>query len=543
MLPMSERRQLLAGVRVVSLGTLASRVLGLVRDMVTAALLGMSAGGVMDAFVVAFRVPNLFRRLFGEGALTASYLPQFAAQWENDRRAAWQLASVAGLRLAGMLFALVLIGEGVCALLWLTLGDRPGMPLVLGLSATMLPYSILICLAALAIATLHALGEFRLPALAPILLNLMWIAAAVWIAPVYVGDPQAQAFVLAVTVLVAGFVQLGVQWPALRHFGFRFDYNPTAVRQQMRQIVAAMAPMLLGLAVTQINTLMDSLIAWGLSSSPEESGAVWWLGGAVDYPMRQGAASAVYYGERMYQFPLALLGLAVATAIFPLLSRHAARRQFDRLAADLGFGLRLVLFLAIPATVGLVLLAEPLTVLLFQRGQWDAATDTPRTAQMISAYALGVWAYCALPVVVRGYYAVGDYRTPVRVGLGIVALNFVLSAALIWPLAEAGLAVATAVAAVVQVVVLLGLFSRQVGNVSWRSVLATALRTTVAAALMGGVLLLVERPLGEIAGLAGKIGRVVVPLVLSAAVFFPVTWLLGARELGQLLGRKVEEEL
>jgi len=430
----SQRHPPMAGARVTSLGTLASRILGMVRDMATAALLGLSHGGVMDAFVIAFRIPNLSRRLFGEGALAASYLPVVSAELEKDRAGAWRLVSVGLTWLAILLVVLVVLAEGLCGLVWLVWGDVPGVALLVGLAAVMMPYLLFICLAAQVAATLHALSRFTVPALVPAVLNLCWIVTAWLVAPRLTDDKQAQAYLLAVSVLVAGLLQLGIQLPALRASGFRFDYNWAASRAALGQIVRAMGPMVLGLTITQINTLADSLIAWGLAAAGGPAQQIAWLPGGLHYPMRQGAAAAIYYGERLYQFPLGILGMAVATAIFPLLSRHAARGDRGKLGHDLTLGLRMVLFLGVPAGVGLILLADPLARLLFQRGEFTAH-DAARTARMIACYATGVWAYCALPVLVRGYYALGDRMTPVRVGLAAVGLNLALNLLLVWPLA------------------------------------------------------------------------------------------------------------
>ena len=387
----SGRHPLISGAGITSLGTFASRVLGMVRDMATAALLGMSGSPVMDAFVVAFRIPNLFRRLFGEGALTASYVPVLAARLEKGRAGAWQLVSVGLVWLSVILAGVVLVAEGVCVLIYAVWGASPGMPLLVGLTALMMPYMLFVCLAAQVAATLQCLAHFAIPALAPTLLNICWLAAVWGIAPWFAPDQEAQAAVLAGSILVAGVLQLAVQWPKLRTFGFRFDYNWPAARDSLRDIATAMGPMVLGLAITQINTLMDSLIAWSLSAPPDGPQEIAWLGG-VRYPMQQGAASSIYYGERLYEFPLAIVGIAVATAIFPLLSRHAARGDHRMLGADLTLGLRLVLFFGVPASLGLILLAEPLARLLFQRGEFTPA-DTVRTARMIACYAGGVWAY------------------------------------------------------------------------------------------------------------------------------------------------------
>jgi len=499
----------------------------------------------MDAFVIALRIPNLFRRLFGEGALTASYLPVLSAALQRNRQNAWQLASVALTWLAVLLAALVLLGEGLLAMAWLVWGGVPGVGLLVGLAAVMLPYVLLICLAAQVTATLHALSHFAVPALTPTLLNLCWLAAAWLVAPRFAPDQRAQAYVLAVAVLIAGVLQLGVQLPVLRQLGFRFDYNWTASRDYLRQIGLAMTPTLVGLAVTQVNTLLDSLMAWGLAAAPDGPQRIAWLGNAVRYPLQQGAAAAIYYGERLYNFPLGVLGLAVAAAIFPLLSRHAARNDRRRLGADLTLGLRLVICLGVPAGVGLMMLAEPLARLLFQRGQFTPE-DAARTARMIACYAGGVWAYCALPVVVRGYYALGDPGTPAKIAGCMVGLNVALNLLLIWPLAEAGLAVATAFCAVVQVLILMLIFSRRRSRLGWTALATATARTVIATLLMANVgyrVLWILRLSAPIDTLTNELLRVLLPLAVSVAVYCGVYRLLGGRELEMLFGKGIVEEV
>jgi len=535
----AQRHPLIAGTVVTSLGTLASRVLGMLRDMATASLLGMSGSEVMDAFVIAYRIPNLFRRMFGEGALTASYLPVLAAELERDPRRAWQLATVLITWLAVLLAVLVLAGELLLAAMWIVWGEVPGVGLLAGLGAVMLPYLMLICVAAQLTATLHALAHFTVPALTPTVLNLVWLVAACAIAP-YAPSQQAQAYVLAIGIVLAGVLQVAVQVPMLLRLGFRFDYAPAAVRGAIRQITHNMAPMMLGLAMTQINTLNDSLIAWGLAATPGGPEYIPWLPGSVRYPMERGATAAIYYGERLYEFPLGLVGLAVATAIFPLLSRHAARGDRRRLAADLTLGLRLVISLGLPAGIGLVILAEPLARLLFERGQFTPE-DTLRAARMIGWYGTGVWAFCASPVVVRGFYAIGDNSTPARVAAWMVGLDLALNLMLIWPMAEAGLAVSTALGAAVQVAVLVMLFARRNHPLHWASLAATAMRTMLSTLLMaaGAILALAQVPSAP--GLDNAVLRVLLPVAAAVCVYCGVFRLLGGRELGMLLGRGSHE--
>jgi len=534
----SDRHPLFSGVTSTSLGTLASRVLGVVRESAAAGLFGLSKGGIMDAYVVAFRIPNLFRRLFGEGAMTASYLPVFAADLERDRQSAWKLVSAAGVLLAVTLVLLTLAAEGVCGLLWLIYSDSPGMRLSLGLTAAMLPYTVFICLAALVAATLQSLGEFRLPALVPSVLNVCWLVGAWFIAPRITADPGGQAYVMAGCVLFGGVLQLLVQLPTLRRLEFSFRLDYAASRESVGQILRAMAPTTLGLAVTQINTLSDSLLARGFSTMPGGPTTIGWLGG-VAYPLKQGAAAAVWYAERVYQFPLGLLGIAVATVIFPLLSRHAAKGQFARVGSDLTLGLRLVLFGGVPAAAGLFLLAEPFTRLLFERGSFTAA-DTPRAAAMIAWYAIGVWAFCAGPVLVRAFYAVGDRATPVRIGILAVIVNFALNMTLVWRLGEIALAVSTSAAATLQVGLLAFCFSRSCCRLDWPRLWGTLSRTVFSTATMSAAVFGALELVPKTSHTGNALIRVAFPLAAGMAVYFATYWLIRGPELQMLAGRQPE---
>jgi len=508
----------------------------MLRDVATAALFGLSAGGVMDAFVVAFRIPNMFRRLFGEGALGVSYLPVLARCLERDRQQAWTLASVTLTLLAMLLVAVLLAAELVCGgLLWLT-GDAPRTTLVLGLSATMLPYMVFICLAAQLAATLHALGHFTTPALAPILLNVCWLAGVLLLAPQFEPDKIRQAYALAACIVVAGLLQLVVQLPPLLRAGFGYRFRLVEVREPLAEVVRAMVPMMFGLAVTQFNTLADVLLAWGLSAAPGADRTIWWLGGRIEYPLEQGAAAALYYGERLYQFPLGLLGVAVATVIYPLLSRHAARGDHKRLGADLTLGLRLIALLGVPASAGLVLMAGPLASLLFQRGDFTPE-DAARTAQVIACYGLGVWAFCALPVLVRGYYALEDRAMPVRLGAAMLALNVTLNLALVWKLGESALALTTSLSSALQVVLLAAIFSRRASPLAWQQLGRSMVAAVAGTALMSLVCFALREllPAGET--FSSRLTTVAVPVAGAAAVYFLVLRLISARDAALLLGR------
>jgi putative peptidoglycan lipid II flippase len=525
---------LLSGAIVTSLGTLISRILGMVRDMATASLFGLTAGGVMDSFVVAFRIPNLFRRMFGEGALTASFLPVFAQTLEQDRRQAWRVAATTMAWITAVLAGLVVVGE-IGFAVWAVVSTGPRVALLAGLSAMLLPYVILACLLAIASASLQTLGKFAAPAFIPAVLNVFWMAGTLWIAPRLSSDAATQARILAICLLVGGVVQCGVLWLALRKAGFRFEVNFAATREELRQIRWGMLPTMLGLAVTQINTLLDSLLAWAMAAAPDGPQTIGWLGG-IPYPMRQGAAAAIYFGERLYQFPLGLLGIAVATVVFPLLARHAARGDYAAVRDDLVRGLRLVMLLAVPASAGLILLAEPIARLLFEHGQFTRE-DTERTARMIAIYGSGVWAYCAAPVLVRGFYAVNDRITPVRAALVAVAINTVLDVSLMWTMAEMGMALSTAIAAAVQLVLLLVMFSRGHVAMPWWAIGVTLLRMTVATIVTTLVGFVILRALPEVGGGWNALLRVFGPLSACAATYILLVAILGRKEWRELTAR------
>lgn len=531
-----ELRNLWSGFWATSLGTLASRVLGLARDVSMAVLLGMSTGGVMDAFVVAFRVPNLFRRVLGEGALATSLLPVFTAEHRADPQRGWQLATAVLLVLGLALTALTLAGEAVClAVLWWA-GNNESLWQLAALTAVLLPYMILACLAAQASAVLESLSRFRTAAVAPAVLNVCWLAAAWWIAPRFAPDKLRQAQVVAGGILISGLMQLWWQYAALARLGFCWQFDWAASRAACGQVLRTMTPIALGLAVTQINTLTDSLIAWGLSAEVGAERSIAWLGHAVDYPLNCGATSAIYFGERFHQLPIGLLGMALATVIYPLLARHATEGNRRQLANDLGLGLRLMCFAALPAGVGMMLVARPTMQLLFEHGACSPH-DAQRAADMVVCYSAGVVAFCALPLLVRGHYALGNHSAAARIAAAMVGLDLVLNLSLVWPLGERGLALSTAASAVVQAVLLAATFAAAAGGMAWRELGSTLVRCSLATGAMAAAVVLFQMNVIAMAG--GSLGQqaidVCLTIALGVAVYLAACWLLNVREVAALV--------
>jgi putative peptidoglycan lipid II flippase len=529
-------------LRIVASTTLLSRFLGMFRDIATARLFGVSP--VMDAFAIAFRIPNLARRLFGEGALSASFLPVFAREWERgtDGRP-WQLASAVFSLLSIVLIVLVLLGELAIAVGTVWYGQDPHTRLLLGLTAVMLPYALFICLAAQVTAVLHALGEFAIPSLVPVVLNLCLLATIYFVDPLFEPHRDQQAYALAACVLVAGVFQLGLQWPALRKRGFRFTLQWQEAREGVREIVRAVIPVTLGLSITQINTLLDSVIAWIFSGSAKAANGInelipWlsWLGN-IRYPLEQGAVSTLYYGERLYQLPVGVFGIALGTVLLPLLSRHAARGDLAKLREDVGLSLRLALIIGVPASLGLMVMALPITRLLFEHGSF-VERDAQRTAAMIVAYGAAVWADCSIPLLYRAFYALGERQVAVRIGIRIVLLDLLLNVSLIWPLAERGLAWSTAITATVHVGFVVWLLQKRIGRLEWAVLLRTMAKVIAGTAAMTGVCLAVSHVLPEPRGLTSKIIGVAAPVMAGIVTYFAVAYLLKLDELWMLIRRE-----
>jgi len=535
--PDTGRRPFAAGLWTVASSTLVSRVLGMLRDTVTARMFGVSP--VTDAFWLAFKIPNLARRLFGEGALTAAFLPAFSRELVGAKRgppvSAWQLASAVFSLLASFLAGMVLIGE---LLLW-GLSRMPGLEehtrLLLGLTAVMLPYALLICLAAQVTAVLHALGHFTWPALVPVVLNVFWISSIWLVDPWFAPDQIAQAYALAACVVVAGVFQLALQLPTLRQLGFRYQTHWQDAWPAVREIFRAMLPVMFGLSIEQINTLLDGLIAWGFSQP--EGGGLMPLPGSPAYPLQAGAVSALYFGERLYQFPVGVFGVALGTVLFPLFARHAAEGAIDRLRDDLSLGLRLVLAIGIPASAGLMLVAVPLTRLLLEHGEFTV-DDSHRTAALIVAYGAGVWAFCGLPILYRGFYAIGDRISPVRVGMAAVVGDAFLNLTLIWPLAERGLAWSTAFSAVAQGGCLVWMIQRRVGRLDWRRLRSTAARTLIATTAMVGACLAIKALIPFDGSRLQQVGALVGPVATGIVAYLIAAHFLGINELSWILSRK-----
>lgn len=419
------RRGLMRSGLVVSAMTMLSRVMGLARDVVVATLLG--AGDGADAFFVAFKIPNFLRRLFAEGAFNQAFVPvlsEYSTQRSREEIRALLNAT------AGSLTAVLALMTAVAMLCapWLIWVFAPGFgsdPEKLALTADMLrltfPYLLLISLTAFSGSVLNTWNRFAVPAFTPVLLNLSLIGAALFLMPLM----EEPAMALAWGVLIAGAAQLVFQVPFLLRLGLMPTPWPNFAHEGVRRILKLMGPALFGVSVSQINLLLDTVLASLLAA-----GSVSWL----------------YYSDRLVELPLGVFGVAIGTVILPALSKRHADQSKEHFAAMLDWAIRIVLLLGLPAALALAVLAEPLLITLFHYGAMTD-NDIQMAAMSLRAYAFGLVAFMLIKVLAPGFFARQDTKTPVKVGIIAMVANMVFNLLLIWPLAHAGLALATALSA------------------------------------------------------------------------------------------------
>jgi putative peptidoglycan lipid II flippase len=490
--------------------TLLSRVTGYVRDSLQAGLLGAAQSS--DAFVIAFRIPNMLRRLVGEGALNSAFVPTFTRYRQaGDMVALWRFAGSVLYTLSATLAALVVLGVVgspflVRLLAWGFAVDPARFDLTVALNRLMFPYIFCVALSALGGAILNAFDRFALPAFTPVLLNLSIIVAAVTLGPRFT-EP---AFAFAIGVLVGGVLQLAVQVPALLRHGL--DLRPPRVfdRAGLREVGRLMLPRAFGAGITQINLVVDSQFAASLAA---------------------GSVSFLYYAVRVEELTLGVFAVSLSTVVLPALSRAAANGDAAGVRDTLGTAIRLLLFVTLPATAGLVVLRVPIIHVLFERGRFGPE-DTLFTASALAFYALGLLPYAAVSVLATAFYAHRDTRTPVIVAaltFGIhIALNFALSG----PLRHNGIALSTALSALIDAGLLLWLLQRRVGRLLTGEVLRTALRSAGAGAAMTvGLLAATSRwDVTAIAGIGPKVAALAALVAGGGGLYLGLAVLSGSRE-------------
>lgn len=500
---------------VVSLATLVSRALGLIREQVFAAFFG--AGFAVDAFQVAFRIPNLLRDLFAEGAMSAAFVPTLTRVQERE-------GPEAAMRLANLVINFLLVTVSAICLLGILFADRlvpwmaPGFGAVPGklelttqMTRIMTPFLLLVAVAAAVMGTLNTRRVFFIPAIAPTMLNLALIAAGFVISPFLPRFGLQPIVGMAFGVILGGLGQLLIQVPALYGQGFRWRPAISFRDPGVIRIVTLMAPAAIGLAATQVNIFVNTFLA---SMLPQ--GSVSWLN----------------YAYRLMQLPIGLFGVAIATVTLAEVSRHAARREMPELKRTISFSLRFGLFLTLPATMLLVAMAHPIVALLYQHGRFHAE-DSWQTAHALWGYALGLSAFSAVRVLVPVYYSLGMTRIPVTISFITIAVNIVLNIVLMHPLRHGGLALATSIASVLNFVLLFEVLRRKIGPMGGR-VLARSfgkilLGSVLAAGAAYGVTTGLEHAMG-LTTTAARLLIVVAGIVAASLVYIAATFTLRIQE-------------
>ncbi len=509
-------RGLLQKTSIVSGMTLLSRILGLVRDVVFARMFGASL--VMDAFLVANRIPNMLRRFFAEGAFGQGFVPVMARYREQHSEAeARAFAAAVSGTLGLILFGVTLIGVIAAPVLVAIVapgfvGDDGRFELASLMLRFTFPYLLFVSLTAFAGGVLNTYGRFAVPAFTPVLLNVTLIGFAIWLAPLL--DEPGMA--LAYAVLVAGVVQLLFQLPFLRGVNMLAWPRWQPAHDGVRRVVRLMLPAIFGSSVAQLNVLVGGILASLLGV---------------------GKISLLYYADRLMEFPLGLFGIALATVTLPYLSRQHATRSHDEFSATLDWSMRLVILIAAPAALGLILLAEPLVATIFYGGAFDAG-DVAMTALALKAFAIGLIGFSFVKILAPAYFARENTVTPVRIALVALAVNFVLSVAFAWSLVRigyagthAGLALAISIAAIVNAVLLYrglrreGIIDHPAG---WGVYLG---RVLIANLAMWGILLFIRRPLEWwlSAGIVERSGLLAMQVLAGVLGYFFVLLLVGLR--------------
>jgi len=549
----TSHRSVARSAGIVSIAVMFSRVLGLVRETIFARYFG--AGFLYDTFIVGFRIPNLLRDLFAEGALSAAFVKVFTDyQLKNSEKEAWRLASLVFNCLAVVLSVITVLGIllsplFVTLITYNYLGDpnhyypAEKAALATTLMQIMFPFILLVALAALAMGVLNTKGRFGVPASASTAFNIVsiifgllfasWLSGGEWersTDKLTVPSDAAQWAIIgmAIGTLIGGAAQLLIQLPSLRKVGFRFSLNLNFRDEGVRRVMRLMGPAIIGTGAIQVKVLVDTVVASGID----------------------GGASWLSYAFRLMQFPIGVFGVAIGTAAIPTLSRLASEENFVKFRDTLSDAVKLVFLLAIPSACGLVVLGDPIIGLIYQRGEFDAF-DTDMTSWALAAYSIGLAGYAAIKVLSPAFYALDDAKTPMYISLASILVHVPASFGLMQLLSNvgvsperpngyghAGVALATSIVATVNFIALVYFMKRRIGRLNGRDIAAAFVRIVAAAAVMSAVAYgsyyLLTNYFGD-KGLSVRLIEAFVPIGLAGIAFVIAARLLGIKEIEQVL--------
>ncbi len=517
----ASRPSIIRSTAVISSGTMLSRVLGLVRDMVIAHLYPKF---ISDAFFVAFRLPNMLREMLAEGAMNAGFIPVFSdylttrSREETENLAAAALGAWTAILLlisaAGVVFAPVILR-------FITLEFGPPdekLLLATGLARVMFPYILLIGTASLLMAILNSHHHFFSSAYAPVVLNLSMILGAYLLSDSF----EEPVYAMALGVMIGGALQVLLQFPFLRRLGFPIRIAWNFRHPGLLRVFALLLPVLFGQAVREVNVLVGTMLAWYLG---------------------EGMVSALYYAYRLVHLPLAVFGLAVATAVLPTMSAAASVGDMGKLKETLSLGLRSILFVMLPATAGLIVLRTPIIRLLFEHGSFDSAA-TADTAFALMFYSLGLFAFAGSRMLAFAFYSMKNTKTPVIVAACAMVSNIFISVLLMFPLRQGGLALASSISSAINMVVLWILLERDIGGFGRGKIAAAGLKMCGLSLAMGVAVHLLALACGIVAGTQTFFGRLIqvfLPVGGGIAIYMGLALILRIEEAAhvwQLLQRK-----
>jgi len=503
------RKGLIRSTGVIGAATALSRVLGFVRDIVIARFFGTAV--FAQAFVVAFRIPNLLRDLIGEGAMNAALVPVLTEELATKgRKDFFRLAQVVLNILFVTLVVLTVIGVLAAPLIIRLIApgfieNAEKFNVTVALTRMLFPFLILVGLWAYMMGMLNSLGYFAAPAFGPCVLNFFVIVCAA-----YFGE---NVFGLASGVLIGGTAQLLIQFPPMWMNGWRPHITKEFRHPQAKKIGVLLIPRALGACVYQINVFVSTILA------------------SLSAIVGEGAVAALYYANRVWQLPLAIFGIALAQAALPTMSRHAALKDMAKLKETVVFGLRVLFFILIPSSVGLVVLSAPITKVLFERGAFTSYS-TLITSNALVFYSAGLVACGGIKVLVNAFYAMNDTMTPVKTAVVSAVLNIVLNVALMWPLKIGGLALATSVSATVNFVALYVLLEKRLGSLGTKEIAAYIVKVASASAVMA---LVIKMILAKSSGSAGSVAGLLSCIGAGIISFTACSYILGVGELRELI--------
>lgn len=495
--------------------TLISRILGMVRDIVCAGRFGTN--WQWDGFLYAFMVPNFFRRLVAEGALSSSFIPIYSEALEKKgKEAAIRFAHVSFTFLMVFFAIFLAIVEISLSAALPLVKDYQILHLALDLMRVFFPYLWLMALFALGMGILNSHKHFWVPSLGPIILNVFWIIGVLWLIPFAGDNLLAQVHALAYVLVAAGLTQVLFEMPELYKLGFRFKWVWDFALEEFLKAKKLILPAILGFAVVPINVLVD--MSLGL-----------FIG--------EGANSSLWYGNRLMQFPLAIFAIAIGTALLPTLSAFGASGREHEFNRTVLFSLKNVFLIILPCSLGLILLSEPIIRLLFQRGAFDAES-TARTASVLICYSVGLIGFSGQKIIATGFYSMQDTKTPAKIAVIALLLNIILNLLLMKPLREAGLALATSISGMIHFCSLIFFLKVKRQNLELRDLLVPGFKIFLATCAMGLICMFSYHQSVSYFGseqLIGRLLQVVLPIAASIIAYPMFCILFGLKSLGQTL--------